>query len=122
VYKEVRRVEPGPGATTGTILEAIDEELCEAGDRLGLHWGFYTKPYDRPDDPIRERHSKPWPETVVVIVRGGDNEGWMIELWEWCGIGANRGPKSRIAMAKFVSGREGAFEYARLASIAAGVL
>jgi hypothetical protein len=119
--KEVRRVDVPRDATNGEILKAIDEKLKEAGDRLGLHWGFYTEPYDRPDDPVREKHARPWPDQVVVIVRGGDNEGWMVELWDWRGVGANRGPSERIGMAKIISSREDAFEYARLVSIAAGV-
>ena len=122
VHKEVTRVCIDSAATVGAVLQKIDRELKEAGDRLGLHWGFYTEPYDRPDDPIREKHARLWPDQIVVVVRGGDNEGWMIELWDWQGVGSERGPRTRIGMAKIISSREDAFEYARCVSIAAGLL
>lgn len=123
VHRETRRIETTPTSTVGLVLHAINRELKEAGDRLGLHWGFYTEPYpNRPDDPVRDRYARLWPEQVVVIVRGGDNEGWMIELWDWQGVGSERGPRTRIGMAKIISSRDDAFEYARHVSIAAGVL
>jgi len=122
VHKEVKRIDAYTGVTVGKMLKAIDAELKEAGDRLGLHWGFYTEPYDRADDPLRARHAEPWPDQIVVIVRGGDNEGWMVELWGWAGVGSERRPTDRVGMAKIISSRDDAFEYARLVSIAAGVL
>lgn len=111
----VHRVSIDAHSTQGEVLKLIDAELKEAGDRLGLHWGFYLKPF-RPDDAVAVRHARLWPDQVAILVRSGDNEGWMVELWEY----SRRMPTDCIGMAKILDSRENAFEFAGLVSFAAG--
>lgn len=101
----------------GDVLKAVDEALEPHADALGVHWKFYMEPYTRAagdPDPIVERYAELWPATVMVAVRGGDNEGWIIEIWPRPTDVATR----PIGMSKVISHRSDAFEYARLVSIA----
>lgn len=114
---EVKTVKIDAHSNVGDVLKAVDEALAGRSDALGVHWGFYMEPYPRPaddPDPLAKQHAEPWPATVMVAVRGGDNEGWIIEIWP-----RPTGVATRpVGMSKVISSREDAFEYARLVSIA----
>lgn len=116
---DIKPVQIDAHSKVGDVLRAIDDALSADADRLSVHWGFYSTPYPRPpDDPdsLAARHARLWPANTCLVVRSGDNEGWVVEI-------RSRGSDDAlpIGMSKVIGSREDAFEYARLVSVAIGM-
>lgn len=123
--------------TVAQALKAIDDYLKPEADRLGVHWGFYSWWIVDDLDKNRQRggrskelyeaYQRPFPEYFGVLVRGGENEGWMIDLMALEYVQATatafqqRNVPRLIGTCKVISSRDDVWEYARLVGIAAGL-